>query len=59
MFEEGETAEVDLDSGIVRNTASGRTMTGKTIPPQLLKIVAAGGIFSLLEQEGAIAPRAS
>ena len=32
-------------------------MTGRKIPPQLLKIVDAGGIFSLLEKEGAIAPK--
>ena len=57
LFEEGETAEVDFDTGVVRNLTAGKESTGKTIPPQLLKIVAAGGIFSLLEQEGAIAPR--
>ncbi len=59
LFEEGETAEVDFDSGGVRNLTTGKTMTGKTIPAQLLKIVAAGGIFPLLEQEGAISPRVS
>ena len=59
VFEEGETAEVDFDSGIIRNVTTGKVATAKTIPPQLLQIVAAGGIFSLLEQEGAIAPRAS
>ena len=57
LFEEGETAEVDFDSGRVRNLTTGKSATGKTIPPQLLKIVAAGGIFSLLEKEGAIAPK--
>jgi 3-isopropylmalate/(R)-2-methylmalate dehydratase small subunit len=59
LFEEGETAEVDFESGIVKNVSTGRTMTGRTIPPQLLKIVSAGGIFALLETEGAIAPRAA
>jgi 3-isopropylmalate/(R)-2-methylmalate dehydratase small subunit len=59
LFEEGETAEVDFDSGRVRNLTTGKAMTGKTIPAQLLKIVAAGGIFPLLEQEGAIGPRVS
>jgi 3-isopropylmalate/(R)-2-methylmalate dehydratase small subunit len=57
LFEEGETAEVDFDSGTVRNLSTGKTATARTIPPQLLEIVAAGGIFSLLEKEGAIAPR--
>jgi 3-isopropylmalate/(R)-2-methylmalate dehydratase small subunit len=59
LLEEGETAEVDFGSGIVRNVTRGATNAGRTMPPQLLKIVAAGGIFSLLEREGAIAPRSS
>jgi len=59
LFQEGHTAEVDFDSGTVVNATTGRKAAGKPIPPQLLKIVAAGGIFDLLEQEGAIAPRAS
>jgi 3-isopropylmalate/(R)-2-methylmalate dehydratase small subunit len=58
LLEEGHTAEVDFGNGVVKNLATGNTMTGRTIPPQLLKIVAAGGIFALLEQEGSIAPRA-
>jgi len=59
LLQEGEQAEVDFDSGIVRNLTKGTAKTGRTIPPQLLKIVAAGGIFQLLEQDGAIAPRPS
>jgi 3-isopropylmalate/(R)-2-methylmalate dehydratase small subunit len=58
LFEEGETAEVDFDTGTVTNTDRGKSLPGRTIPPQLLKIVEAGGIFPLLEREGAIAPRA-
>ena len=57
LFEEGEIAEVDFDVGTVRNLTTGRVANGKTIPPQLLKIVAAGGIFPLLEKDGAIAPK--
>jgi 3-isopropylmalate/(R)-2-methylmalate dehydratase small subunit len=57
LFEEGDTAEVDFESGTVKNVTKRTAITGKTIPPQLLKIVAAGGIFSLLEKEGAIAPK--
>ena len=59
LLQEGETAAVDFDTGIVRNLTTKESRTGKTIPPQLLKIVAAGGIFALLEQEGAIAPRST
>jgi 3-isopropylmalate/(R)-2-methylmalate dehydratase small subunit len=57
LLDEGETAEVDFDTGIVRNSRTGAENTGKMIPPQLVKIVAAGGIFALLEQEGAIAAK--
>jgi 3-isopropylmalate/(R)-2-methylmalate dehydratase small subunit len=57
LLEEGDTAQVDFESGAVKNVTKRTAITGKTIPPQLLKIVAAGGIFSLLEKEGAIAPK--
>jgi len=59
LFEEGETAEVDFETGHVTNVTTGKSIRGKTTPPQLLKIISAGAIFDLLEQEGAIAPRAS
>ena len=58
LFNEGDTAEVDFDSGTVKNLTTGRSANAKTIPPQLLKIVEAGGIFPLLEKEGSIAPKA-
>jgi 3-isopropylmalate/(R)-2-methylmalate dehydratase small subunit len=58
LFEEGDNAEVDFDSGAVKNLRTGKTLAARTIPPQLLKIVDAGGIFPLLEQEGLIAPKA-
>lgn len=57
IFEEGDTAEVDFDTGSVTNVGSGERLPARTIPPQLLQIVNAGGIFALLEQEGSIAPR--
>lgn len=58
LFEEGDTAEVDFDRGTVTNVGTGKCAPARTIPPQLLKIVEAGGIFALLEKEGAIAPKA-
>ena len=58
LFDEGDTAEIDFESGAVKNVTSGKALTGRTIPPQLLKIVDAGGIFPLLESEGCIAPKA-
>ncbi|HEY7655685.1 MAG TPA: 3-isopropylmalate dehydratase [Burkholderiales bacterium] len=57
-FQEGETAEVDFDASVVRNVTRGVTLQGRPIPPQLMELVKAGGIYPLLEKEGLIAPRA-
>jgi hypothetical protein len=57
-LDEGDIAEVDFESGAVKNLRTGKTRSARTIPPQLLKIVEAGGIFPLLEQEGLIAAKA-
>jgi hypothetical protein len=54
-----ESAEVDFENGVVTNLKSGNSLPARTIPPQLLKIVEAGGIFPLLEKEGYIAPTVS
>ena len=59
MFDEGDIAEVDFDSATVKNSTKGKSLSMRQIPPPLLKIIEAGGIFSLLEGEGAIAPRSS
>src|SRR4051812_2636170 len=59
MFDEGDIAEVDFESATITNVTKGTSRPVRQTPPPLLKIVDAGGIFSLLESEGAIAPRAS
>ena len=57
-FEEGDTAELDLDAGwIVRNVRTSAAFTPARIPERLLKLMRGGGIFPLLEAEGLIAPR--
>jgi 3-isopropylmalate/(R)-2-methylmalate dehydratase small subunit len=56
-FDEGDTAEVDFDNATVTNVTQGKSLPMRQIPPPLLKIVEAGGIFSLLEKEGAITPK--
>ena len=56
-FEEGEIAEVDVERATVRNVTRGTTLAGKPMPPKLLALVKAGGIYPLLEKEGLIAPR--
>jgi 3-isopropylmalate/(R)-2-methylmalate dehydratase small subunit len=57
-FEEGDTAEVDFDSSTVKNVTRNKSLTGRTIPPKLLDLVKAGGIYPLLEKEGLIGPKA-
>ena len=57
-FQEGEMAEVDFESAVVRNITRGVTLNGRPLPPQLMELVKAGGIYPLLEKEGLIAPRA-
>ena len=57
-FGEGEIAEVDFESAVVRNITRGVTLNGRPLPPQLMELVKAGGIYPLLEKEGLIAPRA-
>ena len=46
-----------VESGRVRNVTRGTELTAKPLPPQLLSIVTAGGIYPLLEKEGLIAPK--
>lgn len=57
-FEEGEIAEVDFESSTVRNVTTGTALAGRQIPPKLLDLVKAGGIYPLLEKEGLIGPKA-
>ena len=57
-FEEGDVAEVDFESAVVRNVTRGVTLEGRRMPPKLMELVKAGGIYPLLEKEGLIAPKA-
>jgi 3-isopropylmalate/(R)-2-methylmalate dehydratase small subunit len=57
-FEEGDVAEVDFESAVVRNVTRGVTLEGRKMPPKLMDLVKAGGIYPLLEKEGLIAPKA-
>ena len=59
MFEEGDVAEVDFDSASITNVTNGKSRSVREIPPPLLRIIEAGGIFPLLEGEGAIASRSA
>jgi len=57
-FEEGDVAEIEFEAGRVRNVTRGTELQAKPLPPKLLALVMAGGIYPLLEKEGLIAPKA-
>lgn len=57
-FEEGDVAEVDFESATVANVTRGKMITARSMPPKLLALVKAGGIYPLLEKEGLIAAKA-
>lgn len=56
-FSEGDIAEVDFEACAVRNVTTGKTLAAIGLPPKLLDLLKAGGIYPLLEREGYIAPR--
>ncbi len=56
-FDEGDRLELDFDQSIVRNLTRGKEIRGTPLPPELVRIVAAGGMMQLLKQEAAAAVR--
>ena len=54
-FEEGDRLELDFDSSTVRNLTRDTTLTGTPLAPELVRMVAAGGVLNLLKQEAAAA----
>ena len=58
-FSESDVAEVDFDACGVRNVTTGEALPATGLPPKLLDLLKAGGIYPLLEKEGLIAPRST
>ncbi|MEQ1773887.1 MAG: 3-isopropylmalate dehydratase [Burkholderiales bacterium] len=56
-FDEGDIAEVDVLAARVRNVSKGVELSARPLPDQLLSIIAAGGIYPLLEKEGSISSK--
>ncbi len=52
MFQEGDVAEVDFQTGQVKNVKTGETRTARPLPQKLIEIVQSGGLIPLLEKEG-------
>ena len=55
-FEEGDIARVDFSSATVRNVGYGKSLAARGLPPKLLDLLEAGGIYALLEKKGIIEP---
>lgn len=54
-FDEGDELELDYDASLVRNRTRGTQIAGTPLPPELVRIVAAGGMMQLLRQEAGAA----
>jgi 3-isopropylmalate/(R)-2-methylmalate dehydratase small subunit len=58
-FEEGQTAEIAIDTWTARNRDTGAVLSISPIPEQLLSLMTSGGIYPLLKKQGLIAPKAA
>ena len=58
-FEEGDVGVVSFEDASIVNTRTGVRLVGRGMPAELRVVVAAGGLFPLLEQQGYIASRAT
>ena len=58
-FEEGQTAEIAIDTWTVRNRDTDAVFPISPVPEQLLSLMTGGGIYPLLEKQGLIAPKAA
>jgi len=52
LAKDGEIVSVDLASGVVRNETTGASLTGNSVDPFLLRMLAAGGIIPLVRETG-------
>lgn len=50
-FDEGDGLEMDFDRSLVKNATRGMELHGSALPPELVRIVAAGGMMALLAEE--------
>ena len=52
--EDGQQIEVELESGVIRNLTTGQVFQSEPLNPFVARIVAAGGIINLIQQEGTL-----
>ena len=53
-FEEGDGAELSIETWSVKNTRSGQTLAVTPVPDMLLTIMRGGGVLPMLEAQGLI-----
>jgi 3-isopropylmalate/(R)-2-methylmalate dehydratase small subunit len=46
-FKDGDELEVDIDSGIVKNLTSGKSLTAEALPPNIQHILKQGGLVEV------------
>lgn len=54
-FDEGDIAEVDAVTGVVKNVTKDTTLQGQPLPAALQEIVTGGGVETMLRAEGYLA----
>ncbi len=55
-FDDGDGIRVDLGSGAVENTTTGHRLEVEPMPPEMRRILAAGGILALLREQAGEQP---
>ncbi len=53
-FQEGELAEIDPRAGTIKNLNTGICLRTEGLPEMLLRIIEAGGMLELLQEEGCL-----
>lgn len=56
-FDEGDVADVNVESHTITNVTRNVSVTAAPLPDALLDLLKAGGVFPLLEKQGLIAPK--
>jgi 3-isopropylmalate/(R)-2-methylmalate dehydratase small subunit len=56
LFDEGDRAECNLKTGVVKNITSGKEIMGIPVSESMIETLAAGGITELLTQKGYMSP---
>jgi 3-isopropylmalate/(R)-2-methylmalate dehydratase small subunit len=50
-FKEGDSLSVDIDSGVVKNLTSGKTLKAEALPPNIQHILKSGGLVEVTKEK--------